>query len=92
MLDQGKLMLKELEEKLDRGKHVLKEVDEKLDRGKLRIEELEAESERQKRKWDTRFDLIRRIPRNRLKGTGPTPAGSLYRVEKLTSGLVVSSN
>ena len=69
-LDQGKLMLKELEEKLDRGKHVLKEVDEKLDRGKLRIEELEAESERQKRKWDTRFDKIRRDPRNRLQGTG----------------------
>ena len=69
-LDRGKHMLKELEERLDMGKRVLKEVDEKLDRGKLRIEELEAESERQKRKWDTKFDLIRRIPRNRLKGIG----------------------
>ena len=69
-LDQGKLMLKELEEKLDQGKRALKEADEKMDRGKLRIEELEAESERQKRKWDTRFDKIRRDPRNRLQGTG----------------------
>ena len=69
-LDQGKLMLKELEEKLDQGKRALKEADERMDRGKLRIEGLEAESERQKRKWDTRFDLIRRVPRNRLKGVG----------------------
>ncbi len=69
-LDQGNLMLKELEEKLDQGKRALKEADERMDRGKLRIEELEAESERQKRKWDTRFDLIRRVPRNRLKGVG----------------------
>jgi hypothetical protein len=68
--DQGKLMLKELEEKLDQGKRALKEADERLDRGKLRLEELEAESERQKRKWDTRFDKIRRDPRNRLQGTG----------------------
>jgi len=69
-LDKGKSLLEELEAGRERGKHVLKELEERLDRGKLKIEELVAESERQKRKWDTRFDKIRRDPRNRLQGTG----------------------
>ena len=69
-LDKGKSLLKELEAGHEKGKHVLGQLNERLDKGKLRIEELEAESERQKRKWDSRFDEIRRVPRNRLKGTG----------------------
>jgi len=69
-LDKGKSLLEELEAGHVKGKKVLEQLNERLDKGKLKIEQLEAESERQKRKWDTRFDKIRRDPRNRLQGTG----------------------
>jgi chromosome segregation ATPase len=91
-LDQGKLMLKELEEKLDQGKRALKEADERMDRGKLKIEELEAESERQKRKWAPGSIRSAGIPETDSRGREPTPAGSLCRVKKPTSGLGGSSN
>ena len=42
----------------------------RLDRGKFAVETLKVAREKQKRKWDTRFDELRRDPRNRLEGTG----------------------
>jgi hypothetical protein len=69
-LDKGKSLLEELEAGHEKGKQVLGQLNEKMDRGKMTLEEIKGEQEKQKRKWASRFDEIRRVPRNRLKGGG----------------------
>jgi hypothetical protein len=69
-LDKGKSLLEELEAGHEKGKQVLGQLNERMDRGKMTLEELKGEQEKQKRKWASRFDEIRRVPRNRLKGIG----------------------
>jgi len=83
-LEPSKLEGEKVDERLDRVEAILQELKaaqeeakserekflERLDRETLPVETLKAADENQGRKWDTRFDLIRRDPRNRLEGTG----------------------
>ena len=105
-LEPSKLEGEKVDERLDRVEAILQKLKaaqeeakserekflERLDRETLPVETLKAADENQGRKWDTRFDLIRRDPRNRREGTGADAGWIFNRVARPTSGWGGSSN